>query len=183
MLKSVLSKSPVLRKGSSRKKTQERNSDLIIGNNISRPILNPDDRRRKEFYGTISLWLPERDQGVVENVVSCSSSSMLSLPSIDRSYGGRNYERELSSTTSLHTSYVPINDLLPSVGSQSNGDISNSDRKINKSSANITPDKIKDENYNDDNNTIINNVKKNGSVNTLGKSFYLIIKVHFSICF
>ena len=154
MLKSVLPKSPVLRKRSSRKKTEERNSDLIIGKSISRPILNPVDQRRKEFYGTISLWLPERDDVLVENDVSCSSSSMSSLPSMDRRSWGRNYGH----------------DLLPSIGSQSNGDISNIDKKINKSSANISPDKTTFENANDDNNFIINNSQNNGSVNTLGKN-------------
>ena len=80
MFQSTLSKSPILRKKSGRKKNKEKNNFSFVGNEISRPDLSPADRRRKEFYGTISLWLPDREQKVVENIVSCYSSSSLVSP-------------------------------------------------------------------------------------------------------
>ena len=111
----------------------DKNTIKMVGNDISHPILSPADRRRKEFYGTISLWLPEREQLVVENVVSCSSSSLFSPPSPSSSLvdeqQNKNCRRKmdkrvLSSTTSLYP-FIPVPDISPSYVSKSNGDIRN----------------------------------------------------------
>lgn len=126
MFQSTLSKSPILRKKSGRIKKKEKNNFSFVGNEISRPDLSPADRRRKEFYGSISLWLPDREQREVENIISCCSSSLLvspPLPLVDETDYRRNNNIGFSSSHSLHKSYAPVKDLLSCSAYNSNGDL------------------------------------------------------------
>ena len=77
MQKSIfnISNSPLQRKKSNKiKNNGKNNKDVVVAKDISYPVLSPADRRRKEFFGTISLWSDEQNCNLVEKVISPSSS-------------------------------------------------------------------------------------------------------------
>ena len=107
MRKSIfnLSDSPLQRKKSNKVKNSK--NDVVIAKDISYPVLNPADRQRKEFFGTISLWSDEQDRNLVEQTFISSSSSAKNIKN-----SSKITTKSTSSTPSLHVlSQTPSNNI------------------------------------------------------------------------